>query len=325
MMIKKDTATWQSSSVSKKTKLFSRGQFNIAKSFLINNLRVSRRVYVEIRMCRTHIRIYTPGESPLYEIPGGGGGGVEGWYTLWLKKEAEKRTARIKWHGIEEVSRIFAFRNAADAIYENVVREWCRGRAKKRTFSRKGERKEEERENCLFYGVELRRTILSPTKWPGSIFGSLSSPLSPSLPPRTPFSLSFFLCHVFFLFSFFARTPFSPCVFHEQHKFPPEKSTAQWHASTLIFFYPPLLNQARESYYGSNSIIVSCFSKNTRYTFNRRHSKVKYGALSQKWRSNKREKIFFIKLPNIIMIKKLTYLCKRFSAFNMLSNTNIEQ
>lgn len=68
---------------------------------------------------------------------------------------------------------------------------------------------------------------------------------SSSLPPRiplTPFSLSrfFFLCHVFFSL-FFACTPFSLCVFHEQHKFPPEKSTVQWHASTRtrLFFSIP--------------------------------------------------------------------------------------
>lgn len=49
-----------------------------------------------------------------------------------MKKGAEKRTARIKWRRIEEVSRIFAFRNAADAIYENVVREQWREMGEKK-------------------------------------------------------------------------------------------------------------------------------------------------------------------------------------------------
>lgn len=142
---------------------------------------------------------------------GGGKEGVEGWYTFWLKKGAEKRTARIKWRRIEEVSRIFAFRNAAD-IWKCSPGAMERDGRKKRTFSReRGVREEGGRgKNCLFYGVELRRTILSPTKWPGSIFGSLSSPLPLSLlvPPFPPLSLSFslFLSLSRFFFSLFFRS-----------------------------------------------------------------------------------------------------------------------
>lgn len=176
---------------------FSRGQSNIAKSFLINNLRVPRRVRAEIHVCVSHTYTCIRQANHLYEIPGGG---VEGWYTFWSKKGAEKRTARIKWRRIEEVSRIFAFRNAADAIYENVVRERDE---RKKGHSRGSVRRRGKGKNCLFYGVELRRTILSPTKWPGSIFGSLSSFF---FPPRTPTSPRLFLTLSFsamFAFSLF--------------------------------------------------------------------------------------------------------------------------
>lgn len=96
---------------------FSREQSNIAKSFLINSLRIARRVQTEICMCRT--RIHTRNDSPLYEISKENRRLVH----FWLKK-GEKRTMRIKWRRIEEVSRIYSlFVTRQDAIYENVVLE----------------------------------------------------------------------------------------------------------------------------------------------------------------------------------------------------------
>lgn len=83
-------------------------------------------------MCRT--RIHARGESPLYEILGES----RRFVRFWLKKGAEERTARIKWRRIEEVSRIFASRNAADAIYENVVREWWRKTGEKKKGHSRG-------------------------------------------------------------------------------------------------------------------------------------------------------------------------------------------
>lgn len=159
--------------------------------------------------------VYTRWANHLYtRFPGR----TEDWYVLVEERSGEKNGENKVAQDRGSIADIFAFRNAADAIYENVVPEWRRKTGKKKDIlGRVGKgRGEGEGENCLFYGVELRRTILSPTKWPGSIFDSLSS--LPHSPPSTlSLSLSFF----------FARTPFSLCVFHEQRKFPPKKSTVQ--------------------------------------------------------------------------------------------------
>lgn len=84
-----------------------------------------------------------------------------------------------------EASWKFAFRNpasAASATYENVVRGVGEKDIRGRMKSRVGRvASETARGSSLFYEVELRRTILSPAKWPGSIFETF--PLGPHLSP----------------------------------------------------------------------------------------------------------------------------------------------
>lgn len=134
---------------------------------------------------------------------------------------------------------------------------------KKRTFS--GER-ERGRGGELFI---LRSGAKTYDIVPDKVAGFYFRPPLLSLPPPHIFTSGSLSLSSLFLssFFFFARTPFSLCVFHEQHKFPPKKSTVRWHASTgsLIFLYPHLLSpsRARKSYYGDNSIIVSYLSKNS--------------------------------------------------------------
>lgn len=68
-----------------KSPSFSREQSNITKSFLINSLRIARRVQTEIRVCRT--RIYTRGAIHLYtRFPRR----TEDWYVLVEERRREK-------------------------------------------------------------------------------------------------------------------------------------------------------------------------------------------------------------------------------------------
>lgn len=93
-------------------------------------------------------------------------------------------------HRTEEVSRKFAFRNpadAADAMYENVVRG--RGGERQKGHPRGVTTYDAERGTVYFTEWRLRRTILSPAKWPGPIF---------EIPFPSPLSLC--TCLSFFLF-----------------------------------------------------------------------------------------------------------------------------
>lgn len=200
--------------------------------------------------CACRIYMYVPiragSESPLYEIPGVSRRLIHvfGRRKEQGKENCENKVARDRGN----IARIFAFRGRRDIwkCSSGIV-----GREREReTEGRKKEHSlEEVGELFILRSGELRRTILSPTKWPGSIFG-LPLFSYPYLRIFLPLSLlsSCFLP----LFFFSLRTPFSPCVFHEQHKFPPKKSTVQWHASTrsLIFLHPHFLSpsQGRESY-----------------------------------------------------------------------------
>lgn len=80
MMIKDDGDTWRSPIVSKKSRAPLSGQSNIAKSFLINSLRIPRRVHTDtcmpryMRCSRIHIykgRLYTRFPWGMVEVRSG--------------------------------------------------------------------------------------------------------------------------------------------------------------------------------------------------------------------------------------------------------------
>lgn len=94
-------------------------------------------------------------------------------------------------HKTEEVSRKFAFRNPADAMYENVVR----GRVEKRKGHPRGVTTyDAERGSCLFYRVEAKTYDIVPGRVAGFYFRD------PVLFPSSPLPMSSF-------FFPFARTP----------------------------------------------------------------------------------------------------------------------
>lgn len=115
----------------------------------------------------------------------------------------------------------------------------------------------------LFYEVELRRTILSPAKWPGSIFETF--PPGPCSPPP-PASSSFFLLVYILSLSRSLSSPLATSVFRERHKFPArEVRRNDTQALVHLFFsislsfpaHPRARSQTRKPYHGECNLIIA--------------------------------------------------------------------